>query len=110
MLILKGSQKLRTHLEYLYLQILSVVTQSQLHAIFSKRSNFDLRRLLEGTEGIMQSLLEGLQDDTESMMGALRVLPLELGLRDECAQLLKPTTKSQVCAVRPIKPLYRHCQ
>lgn len=47
----------------------------------------------------MQSLLERLQCDFESMMGALTVLPIELGLRDECGQLLKPpsaTSKSQV--------------
>lgn len=47
--ILIATVQLRLHLEYLYLQILSVVTQSQLHAIFTKRSNFDLRRLLEGS-------------------------------------------------------------
>lgn len=72
-----------------------MVTHAQLQAIFAKRSNFDLRRLLEGTEGIMQNLLEGQQTDFESTMGALRVLPLELGLRDECAALLKPASKSQ---------------
>lgn len=42
----------------------------------------------------MQSLLQGLQTDFESMMGALRVLPLDLGLREECAQLLKPISGS----------------
>lgn len=41
----------RFHLEYLHLQILSVVTSRQLQRIFEKRTNFDLRRLLEGTCG-----------------------------------------------------------
>lgn len=45
--------QLRNHLEYLYLQVLSVVTLSQLQAIFAKRSNFDLRRLLEGAFSLL---------------------------------------------------------
>jgi hypothetical protein len=41
--------QLRQHLDYLYLQVLSVVTVSQLQNIFAKRSNFDLRQLISGT-------------------------------------------------------------
>lgn len=40
--------KTRSHLEYLHLQILSIVTASQLRRIFERRTNFDLRRLLNG--------------------------------------------------------------
>jgi hypothetical protein len=43
------SSKTRSHLEYLHLQILSIVTASQLRRIFERRTNFDLRRLLNGT-------------------------------------------------------------
>jgi hypothetical protein len=39
----------RSHLEYLHLQILSVVTVTQLRRIFERRTNFDLGRLLGGT-------------------------------------------------------------
>lgn len=42
------TRKTRSHLEYLHLQILSIVTASQLRRIFERRTNFDLRRLLEG--------------------------------------------------------------
>ena len=41
-------RKTRTHLEYLHLQILSVVTTTQLRRIFERRTNFDLGRLLGG--------------------------------------------------------------
>lgn len=41
--------KTRSHLEYLHLQILSIVTAAQLRRIFERRTNFDLRRLLNGT-------------------------------------------------------------
>jgi len=40
--------KTRSHLEYLYLQVLSIVTVSQLRRIFERRTNFDLGRLLGG--------------------------------------------------------------
>lgn len=43
------TRKTRSHLEYLHLQILSIVTASQLRRIFERRTNFDLRRLLDGT-------------------------------------------------------------
>lgn len=42
--------KTRSHLEYLHLQILSIVTASQLRRIFERRTNFDLRRLLNGLD------------------------------------------------------------
>jgi len=41
--------QLRVHLEYLHLQVLSIITGGQLKRIFTRRGNFDLRRLLEGT-------------------------------------------------------------
>jgi vacuolar fusion protein MON1 len=43
-----SSSKTRSHLEYLHLQILSIVSAAQLRRIFERRTNFDLRRLLNG--------------------------------------------------------------
>ena len=40
----------------------------------------------------MDSLVERLQWDFECTHGALRVLPLDIALRDECAQALRPPT------------------
>lgn len=48
---------LRQHLEYLYLQVISLVSGSQLSRLFGRMPNFDLRRLLEGTEGIFDFLV-----------------------------------------------------
>lgn len=83
------------HLDYLYLQILSTVSLSQLQSIFSKRSNFDLRRLLEGTDGVMNSLISRLQWDFEGLTGTLKVLTLNEDLRSDCATALKPLAKHQ---------------
>jgi hypothetical protein len=41
-------KQLRSHLELLHLQLLSIVTEVQLKKVFARQSNFDLRRLLEG--------------------------------------------------------------
>lgn len=41
---------LREQLLWIYQQIVSIITASQLYRIFDKHGNFDLRRLLGGTE------------------------------------------------------------
>ena len=46
---LRLRRKTRSHLEYLHLQVLSVVTVAQLRRIFERRTNFDLGRLLRGS-------------------------------------------------------------
>lgn len=57
---------LRQHLEYLYLQVISLVSASQLTRLFGRMPNFDLRRLLEGTEGIFDYLVNQLNaNETE---------------------------------------------
>ncbi|SAM82260.1 uncharacterized protein UBRO_04753 [Ustilago bromivora] len=64
---------LRQHLEYLYLQVISLVSASQLTRLFSRMPNFDLRRLLEGTEGIFDYLVNQLNanetDDDDGVDG-----------------------------------------
>lgn len=68
---------LRQHLEYLYLQVISLVSASQLSRLFSRMANFDLRRLLEGTEGIFDYLVNQLNanetDDEENDNSKSRV-------------------------------------
>lgn len=48
-------RKTRSHLEYLHLQVLSVVTVAQLRRIFERRTNFDLGRLLGGAHTLRLS-------------------------------------------------------
>lgn len=74
-----------------------MVTLSQLQAIFRQRSNYDLRRLLDGTENIMNNFCHDLFSwDFQILTNSLRVWPLELGLRDDCASCLKPPKKYPV--------------
>ncbi|KAG6854671.1 hypothetical protein C0991_003319 [Blastosporella zonata] len=83
----------RSHLEYLHLQILSIVTAAQLQRIFERRTNFDLRRLLNGAEGFLSSLLDRLEFDLAMSTSSLQCLKLDPTLRKRAAEALVPSSK-----------------
>ncbi|KAG8933825.1 Vacuolar fusion protein mon1 [Tulasnella sp. 418] len=105
--------QIRHHLEYLHLQILSVITGSQLSSIFQRRTNFDLRRLLDGTEGLLYSLIRrmegvGFPDEEKTnrrtmatgesggfgmgmMMAALEAVRMDSGIRSKVGDALVPS-------------------
>ncbi|EED82311.1 predicted protein [Postia placenta Mad-698-R] len=85
--------KTRFHLEYLHLQILSVVSAEQLRRMFERRNNFDLRRLLSGTEPLLHSLLGRLEWDIAMSTSSLHCLKMEPMLRKSIADVLVPTSK-----------------
>jgi hypothetical protein len=109
--------KTRSHLEYLHLQILSIVTGAQLKRIFERRTNFDLRRLLSGkfspniyfwaefscstagAEPFMNSLLNRLESDIAMSMSSLHCLKMEPSLRKRIAETLVPNNKVKVSIV-----------
>ncbi|KIM63548.1 hypothetical protein SCLCIDRAFT_117184 [Scleroderma citrinum Foug A] len=80
---------IRTHLEYLHLQILSIVTAAQLRRIFERHTNFDLRRLLNGAEPFLFSLLGRLESDLAMTMSSLHCLQLDPSLRTRVADALR---------------------
>ncbi|KAF5344980.1 hypothetical protein D9757_013788 [Collybiopsis confluens] len=84
----------RSHLEYLHLQIISVVTAAQLKRIFERRGNFDLRRLLGGADTFLTTMISRLQLDLAISMSALRCLRLDPALRNKCALNLVPSGKN----------------
>ncbi|KAJ7025400.1 trafficking protein Mon1-domain-containing protein [Mycena alexandri] len=83
----------RSHLEYLHLQILSIVTAAQLRRVFERRTNFDLRRLLNGAETFLTSLLARLEFDLAMGTSSLHCLRLEAGIRKHAAEALVPPSK-----------------
>lgn len=83
----------RSHLEFLHLQILSIVTASQLRRIFERRTNFDLRRLLDGTETFLHSMLDRLEFDLAMATSSLHCLRLDPMVRKRVADTLVPTSK-----------------
>lgn len=80
----------RAHLEHLYLAVLSLVSGSQLSKLFARAANFDLRRLLEGTDGLLDALVKRLQVDPAVPLVALQPLRLDPALREDVGSLLLP--------------------
>uniref|UniRef100_A0A224Z9L8 Vacuolar fusion protein MON1 homolog n=1 Tax=Rhipicephalus zambeziensis TaxID=60191 RepID=A0A224Z9L8_9ACAR len=108
-------QQLQCQLVYVHAQILSVVTASQLERVFSQRCNFDLRRLLAGSERFLDSLCDLMDCDPSFLLGAVRCLPLAPALRDQITQAMlkhcakhKASTRSSICCT--VKPRYKQLQ
>ncbi|BGP58154.1 Vacuolar fusion protein mon1 [Rhodotorula sphaerocarpa] len=95
-------QVLRQHLDYLYLQVLSVVTLAQLQGIFAKRSNFDLRQLIGGTEPFFDSLVSSLQTSFAILLSSISVYRLAPSIRTDLARALDPGKD----AIRELDLLY----
>ncbi|KAK7048518.1 trafficking protein Mon1-domain-containing protein [Favolaschia claudopus] len=83
----------RSHLEYLHLQILSIVTAAQLRRVFERRTNFDLRRLLNGAESFLTSMLSRLEFDLAMATSSLHCLRLEASIRKRAGDALVPPSK-----------------
>ena len=84
----ESDKQLLTYLKYAYDFILSVLTLPQLEKIFARYQNFDLRRMLTGTEKILDSLVDWFDEDFGFLLGAVRCLPLPGSLRDNISALL----------------------
>ncbi|KAK9760746.1 Vacuolar fusion protein mon1, variant 2 [Basidiobolus ranarum] len=83
---------IRAQLTYLYNQVLSIITSTQLTRIFEQRVNFDLRRLLSGTEVFLDSLCREMTYDPSIMLGAIHALKMKKPLRaklNNSLQLIK---------------------
>ncbi|XP_060096046.1 vacuolar fusion protein MON1 homolog A [Heteronotia binoei] len=96
----QSEQEIAQELLYIYYQILSLLTLTQLNRIFQQKQNYDLRRLLAGSERITDNLLDLMATDPSFLMGAARCLPMASGVRDivsTCLQQAK--AKSLVFAI-----------
>ncbi|GAA6039406.1 hypothetical protein JCM8097_002841 [Rhodosporidiobolus ruineniae] len=98
---------LRSHLDHLYLQVLSVVTLAQLQALFQRRSNADLRQLLAGTEPFFSTLTTSLQSSAlalQVLTSSIEVYRVEPKVRDRVAECLSGEVGREV--VRDLDLLY----
>ncbi|XP_044071614.1 vacuolar fusion protein MON1 homolog B-like isoform X2 [Siniperca chuatsi] len=82
-------QQLRGELLYVYYQIISMLTQASISRIFEHKKNYDLRRLLAGSEKILDGLLNLLDSDPSFLLAAVHCLPLASSLRDSISQILQ---------------------
>uniref|UniRef100_A0A8D0G360 Vacuolar fusion protein MON1 homolog n=1 Tax=Sphenodon punctatus TaxID=8508 RepID=A0A8D0G360_SPHPU len=85
----QSEQDIAHELLYIYYQILSLLTWTQLNHIFQQKQNYDLRRLLAGSERITDNLLDLMARDPSFLMGAARCLPMAAGVRDAVSTSLQ---------------------
>ena len=82
--------QLIVQLTYMYHQVLSVLTLNQLSRIFEQRKGYDLRRMIAGSERLLDSLAQAMDQDPGSyMLSAVRVLPMNSTLRDSVSSVIK---------------------
>ncbi|ORZ21024.1 vacuolar fusion protein MON1 [Lobosporangium transversale] len=84
----ESETQLRDQLNYLYAQIISVLTHSQMTRIFEQRNNFDLRGLIGGTEIFLDSLGKLMNSYPGFMLGAIQCLTMPKALRDKVGTVL----------------------
>ncbi|KAL4646301.1 hypothetical protein GN956_G9914 [Arapaima gigas] len=85
----QSEQQLRSELLYVYYQIISMLTQASIARIFERKKNYDLRRLLAGSEKILDGLLNLVDTDPSFLLSAVHCLPLASSLRDSLSQILQ---------------------
>ncbi|XP_053325001.1 vacuolar fusion protein MON1 homolog A [Spea bombifrons] len=96
----QSEQEISQELLYVYYQILSLLTGTQLHHLFQQRPSYDLRRLLSGSERITDSLLDLMDTDPSFLLSAVRCLPLAPAIRDSVGSSLQQAkAKSLVFSV-----------
>jgi len=101
---MESDRQIRIQLNYLYNQILSVLTLSTLKKIFKQRRNYDLRRQLSGSEKFLDSLLTMMEREPGLLLSAVRCLPLESQTRDMIAQSIVQNAKVKVIFIATYKP------
>ncbi|XP_037107745.1 vacuolar fusion protein MON1 homolog A [Syngnathus acus] len=77
-----SDKELLRELQYVYYQIVSLLTLTQLNHIFQHKQNYDLRRLLAGSEYLTDNLLYRLDRDPGLLLSAVTCLPLPSSSRD----------------------------
>lgn len=83
-----SAQQLTVQLTYMYNQILSVLTLTQLTRIFEQRRNYDLRRMISGSERLMHHLSASMDTDPSFFLSSVRCLELAPAVRDVVSESL----------------------
>ncbi|KAI0243689.1 Vacuolar fusion protein mon1 [Massospora cicadina] len=86
-----NEETLRGQLYCIHHQILSILTASQLARVFERSTNFDLRRLLGGTESFLDALALRVSGVAPShLLEAIRAVRLAADVRRQLGNALKP--------------------
>ncbi|XP_056585586.1 vacuolar fusion protein MON1 homolog A isoform X2 [Triplophysa dalaica] len=85
----QSEQQLRSELLHVYHQIVSLLTQACINRIFEHSKNYDLRRLLFGSEKVLDSLLDAVDSEPSFILSAVQCLPLASSSRDALSRILQ---------------------
>ncbi|XP_008291707.1 vacuolar fusion protein MON1 homolog A [Stegastes partitus] len=85
----QSDKELLRELQYIYYQIVSLLTLTQLNHIFQHKQNYDLRRLLAGSEYLTDNLLHRLDRDPGLLLSAVTCLPVASSSRDVVSSSLQ---------------------
>ncbi|KAK6618554.1 hypothetical protein RUM43_012945 [Polyplax serrata] len=78
----ESESQLTKQLHYLYNLILSILTSTQLKKIYEERRNFDFRRLLSGSERLIDHMLNFMNHELGFALESVRCLNLEPSIRN----------------------------
>ncbi|CAD6190762.1 unnamed protein product [Caenorhabditis auriculariae] len=82
-IVSKYGEKLDEQLEVLFEQIVSTLSRAQLESVYRKKGdNYDLRRLLRGTDRLIESSVSSWRGTLSSIHSAISVLPMNPGDRE----------------------------
>lgn len=84
----KSIEQLELELNYVYNQIISIVTDSLIEKIFSRYPNYDLRNKLTGTEKLVDNIIKRFNNDYGMLLNCVNSYPLRFETRDQIARMI----------------------
>lgn len=72
----------------MFYQVVSIVSLNQLSRIFEKQANYDLRRMLSGTEGFLDHLSSECSANPSILLNAVECLSMPSELRGQIGKIL----------------------
>ncbi|XP_050432408.1 protein SAND isoform X2 [Adelges cooleyi] len=80
--------RIKKQLTYVYNHIISTLTLTQLKKIFQNRTNFDLRRLMSGSERLIDKLITFTENDAGFLLDSICCLQMPSSSRDKITQTI----------------------
>ena len=81
-------EQLQSELNYVYNQIISVVTLSLIEKIFTRHHNYDLRNKLTGTEKLLTNIVDLFKSDYGMLLNCVNSYPMQSETRDQISRII----------------------
>ncbi|THD19916.1 Circulating cathodic antigen [Fasciola hepatica] len=90
-----SNEHLNMLLNYVYNQILSLLTLQRIELRFERQQNLDLRRFLAGDTRLISSIIDFVEDSFGAFLQAVNCVPMATGVRDSISQLIIQSVKNR---------------